>query len=55
MLVLVAGVIALHRLALSADAAQGGASLQATIDRLAADAKPLLHQATRTREDARDW
>jgi len=53
--VLLAGLIALIAMAVTALALKRVIEqLQETIDRLAADAKPLLHQATRTTEEARD-
>jgi uncharacterized protein YoxC len=54
-IVLLAGLIALIAMAITAFALKRVIEkLQETIDRLAADAKPLLHQATRTTEEARD-
>jgi hypothetical protein len=52
---LLAGTAALVAMAASALALRRAVTtLQGTVDRLAADAKPLLHQATRAAEDARD-
>jgi uncharacterized protein YoxC len=54
-IVLLAGLIALIAMAITAFALKRVIEkLQETIDRLASDAKPLLHQATRTTEEARD-
>ena len=54
-LVLIAGLVALVAMAASAIALRTAIhKLQETVDRLAADAKPLLAQATRVSEEARD-
>jgi uncharacterized protein YoxC len=54
-LVLIVGLVALASMAaMTLTLRRAMISLQATVDRLAADAKPLLQQATRTSEDARD-
>ncbi len=54
-LVLVAGLVALVAMAATALALRHAITkLQDTVDRLVGDAKPLLHQATRASEDARD-
>jgi hypothetical protein len=54
-LVLLAGLIALVAMAATALALRHAITrLQDTVDRLVGDAKPLLHQATRASEDARD-
>ncbi len=54
-IVLLVGLVALIAMAITALALKKVIEkLEGTIDRLAADAKPLLHQATRTTEEARD-
>lgn len=54
-LVLLAGLVALIAMAASAIALRTAIhKLQETVDRLSTDAKPLLAQATRASEDARD-
>jgi len=54
-IVLLAGLVALIAMAVTALALKRVIEkLQETVDRLAADAKPLLHQATRTTEETRD-
>jgi uncharacterized protein YoxC len=54
-LVLIVGLIALGAMgALSLTLRKSVMALQATVDRLAVDVKPLLHQATRVSEDAHD-
>jgi hypothetical protein len=52
---LLAGTVALIAVAVSALAVRRAVTaLQGTVDRLSADAKPLLQQATRAAEEARD-
>jgi methyl-accepting chemotaxis protein len=54
-IVLLVGLVALIAMAVTALALKKVIEkLEGTIERLAADAKPLLHQATRTTEEARD-
>ncbi len=54
-LVLVVGLVALAAMALLAlTLRKAVVSLQGTVDRLSADAKPLISQATRVTEEARD-
>lgn len=54
-IVLLVGLVALIAMAVTALALKKVIDkLEGTIERLAADAKPLLHQATRTTEEARD-
>jgi methyl-accepting chemotaxis protein len=55
LVVLLVGAVALVAVAVTALALKRVLEqLQHTVDRLAADAKPLLHQAARTAEEARD-